>query len=153
MTTVGGCAHSCHELDPGLVSRVASRLKCTAPAAAAAAAAAAPSQVELLAGLTAAELWPATNLAMPAWLLLALLPKWRLTPLLVLVPPLVHAAIYCCCVVTVLADAGGSGTMPDFATLDGVVALFSDPATARVAPSAVFVGWLHYLAFDLLVGR
>lgn len=100
----------------------------------------------LLFGLDAAQLWPLTNLVLPAWLLLALLPKWRHTPALTIVPPLVHAAMYVLVIVSGQLDAPEGEAAPDFTSLEGVVRLFQDP-------SGVFAGWLHYLVFDLLVGR
>jgi Domain of unknown function (DUF4281) len=44
------------------------------------------------------------------------------------------------------ADAGAAAEPPDFTSLDGVVTIFQDP-------NNVFVGWIHYIAFDLLVAR
>mmetsp|Transcript_8723 Transcript_8723/g.12848 ORF Transcript_8723/g.12848 Transcript_8723/m.12848 type:complete len:110 (+) Transcript_8723:8-337(+) len=38
------------------------------------------------------------------------------------------------------------GDAPDFSTFEGVVNLFKDP-------NGVFVGWIHYVVFDALVGR
>ncbi len=53
--------------------------------------------------------------------------------------PVLLAAAY---VVLLVTHWGGGG---DFSSLAGVEALFRRPA-------AVLVGWLHYLAFDLLIG-
>jgi len=100
----------------------------------------------LLGGLDAAQLWPLTNLVLPAWLLLCILPTWRHTPLLTLVPPFIHAAMYAAMVISLPLNAPPNAPGPDFGSLHGVVAMFQDP-------SVVFLGWVHYLAFDLLVGR
>lgn len=44
-----------------------------------------------------------------------------------------------------LGEPSADGAAPDFSTLDGVAALFSER-------EAVLVGWIHFLAFDLFVG-
>ena len=124
-----------------------------------------------LIGLDAAQLWPLTNLVLPAWLLLAFAPSWRHTAKLTLIPPLVHSLLYALCVLSVFGDPSGEGP-PDFGSLQGVVKLFQDPngASPDNLPSThtthtshrnfvvadwagVFAGWVHYLVFDLFVGR
>jgi hypothetical protein len=102
-------------------------------------------QLSLLGGLDVGQLWPLTNLVMPAWLLLVLLPTWRYTPMLTLLVPLFHAALYGAVIISALLNAPNAAG-PDFTTLDGVVTMFKDP-------TVVFAGWVHYLAFDLLIGR
>ncbi|KAL7539096.1 hypothetical protein ACHAWF_006296 [Thalassiosira exigua] len=101
----------------------------------------------LLGGYDAAELWPTVHLALPSWLLLILAPRWKHTPALSLVGPVLHAAIYALSMIslTLLNDGGGAEDV-DFFTLEGVAAIFRDP-------SGVFVGWIHYCAYDVLVGR
>ncbi len=54
--------------------------------------------------------------------------------------PVLLAAAY-----VVLLVAYWSGTRGDFSSLSGVQTLFRQPAAA-------LAGWLHYLAFDLLIG-
>ena len=51
--------------------------------------------LRLLGGLTAADLWPTTNLALPAWLLLVFVPRWRHTPSVALAVSLISAILYC----------------------------------------------------------
>ena len=80
---------------------------------------------------------------LPAWALLAVAPKAAITRNVVHATwvPLVLAAFY----------AGGMVTAPpapegaSFFTLGGVQLFLSQPHGA-------FVGWVHYLAFDLFVG-
>lgn len=100
----------------------------------------------LLGGLNAGQLWPLTNLVLPAWLLLVMLPTWRYTPILTLFPPFVHSALYAMVVITSLLNVPDGDAGPDFMTLDGVITMFRDP-------NVVFAGWIHYLVFDLLIGR
>lgn len=83
---------------------------------------------------------------LPAWLLLAFAPRWRVTG------ALVHGgwyiAAYCLLYTGFLVYALGF-TPPvegaSFNSLAGVMALFSSPL-------GVLIGWVHYLAFDLFVG-
>jgi len=55
--------------------------------------------------------------------------------------PIALSLIYVFYVFTGLFQTG----MPDFGSLDSVMQLFTDE-------KAVLAGWIHYLAFDLLVG-
>ena len=82
-------------------------------------------------------------IALPMWILMILLPKWKVTRFLMDIKliPVLLAVIYAVYIVQSLI-AGG---MMDFGTLDSVMALFTDE-------TAVLAGWVHYLAFDLLVG-
>merc|ERR1712032_868946 len=48
----------------------------------------------LLAGKNAEELWPALNVIMLTWVLLALAPRYKHTPTLTLVAPVVVATLY-----------------------------------------------------------
>jgi hypothetical protein len=100
----------------------------------------------LFGGLDAGQLWPLTNLVLPAWLLLVVLPTWRYTPMLTLFPPLLHSALYAMVVISSLLNAPVGDAGPDFSTLDGIITMFQDP-------TVVFAGWVHYLVFDLLIGR
>lgn len=102
-----------------------------------------PELSPVLAGQTVADLWPVTNWMLPAWLLLAILPRWKYTKWLTLVPPIFHSIIYAVIIIPLMMS---SKETADFTSLEGVFKLFQDP-------NAVFVGWIHYLAFDLLVGR
>jgi hypothetical protein len=84
----------------------------------------------------------ANIVAMLAWAALVLAPRRALTRHLVLSGAvlLTLAAAY---LIAILASLPGSGG--NFASLEGVMELFSQPG-------AVLAGWLHYLAFDLFVG-
>ena len=73
----------------------------------------------------------ASTLALVGWLLLVFLP---------VALPVVFAAAYV--VILVLEGVESSG---DFQSLAGVAALFSNPWL-------LLAGWIHYLAFDMLVG-
>lgn len=76
------------------------------------------------------------------WLLLALLPRHRITTVLVHAPvvPVVYGVAY-----MVLLFGDSAGTSGDMMTLDGVAALLGQK---RIA----FAGWVHYLIFDLFIG-
>jgi len=101
----------------------------------------------LAGGLTALELWPATNLVLLGWLLLVFLPGWEHTKTLSLVPPILHSAIYVVSNISLMRfPSDPTKAQPDFTKLEGVVEMFQDA-------NVVFVGWLHYLVFDLLIGR
>ncbi|MBO6575667.1 MAG: DUF4281 domain-containing protein [Rhodothermales bacterium] len=84
----------------------------------------------------------AGTLVMPCWLLLIFAPRWSWTTRLittVAVPALLAVAY-----IYFLASGFGE-TDGGFGSLDEVATLFSDPRN-------LLAGWLHYLAFDLLVG-
>ena len=93
--------------------------------------------------MTADQLFlPANYVAMLGWVLLAVLPDRRWVTGLVTgtVIPVLLAVAYVVIVVTVFPVAEGS-----FSTLAGVTQLFANPWL-------LLGGWLHYLAFDLLIG-
>jgi hypothetical protein len=84
----------------------------------------------------------ANGLAMAAWLLLAALPRrdWVVDLVAGRTVPAAFAVVY----VTIMAIAW-SGAEGGFSSLDGVAALFDNQWL-------LLAGWIHYLAFDLLVG-
>ena len=93
-----------------------------------------------------ANLW-----AMLCWVVLAFAPKREQ-----IMTPLFYAGVgllalsYAVLIVSLLGGMIGGGTgstggTPDFTTLAGVQALFDSQGGATI-------GWIHYLAFDLLVG-
>jgi hypothetical protein len=84
----------------------------------------------------------ANLIAIVAWLLLVILPRQRwVTELLTsVVVPTLFAIVYVAIVVTTFGHTPGG-----FSTLAAVATLFS-------SPWALLAGWIHYLAFDLLIG-
>ncbi|MDG1825299.1 MAG: ABA4-like family protein [Henriciella sp.] len=84
-------------------------------------------------------------LVLPAWALLVLLPKAKITKTLVhsMLWPVVMGGIYTASLIGALFF-GMSHPEAGF-TMDGVTALFQHP-------NGVITGWSHYLVFDLFVG-
>jgi ABA4-like protein len=84
----------------------------------------------------------ANSVALIAWLLLAVMPRLHWVSLLASrIVPATFAATY----VLILAAKWGTSS-GNFSSLAGVASLFANPWV-------LLVGWLHYLAFDLLVGH
>lgn len=92
-----------------------------------------PSQVFSIAGM----------LAMPMWILMIFLPKWKITRFLIdfKIIPLLLSIIYAIYIFISIQQGG----MMDFGSLASVMQLFT-------VENAVLAGWVHYLAFDLIVG-
>lgn len=91
--------------------------------------------------LPADQLFPAANLvAVCAWVLLALFPRRRWATFGATAIPAVLAAIYTAIVVVAFGRAPGG-----FSSLTAVALLFTNRWM-------LLAGWMHYLAFDLLVG-
>jgi hypothetical protein len=89
------------------------------------------------------QIFGITNaIAILSWLLLAVLPgrQWVTGVVTGKAVPLLFALIYAGIMATTFSGANGS-----FSTLDGVASLFANRWL-------LLAGWLHYLAFDLLVG-
>jgi hypothetical protein len=85
-----------------------------------------------------------TVLAVMGWIVLVFLPSHRAAVegiARTLVPALLSAA-YVVILVPALLGGGGTGTLGSF---EGVAAILNQPWL-------LVAGWLHYLAFDLLVG-
>lgn len=84
-------------------------------------------------------------LVLPMWLLMILLPGWSVTrrliasPLVAVPPALLYAVL-------VLPRLGAVLPAVSSPTLTGVAALLGTPEGATIA-------WVHFLAFDLFVGR
>lgn len=84
-------------------------------------------------------------LVMPFWLLIIALPHWHWTqrimrsPLVIALP----AALYAVLVLPRIAAVLPAVSNP---TLPGIAALLGQPDGATI-------GWVHFLAFDLFVGR
>lgn len=92
--------------------------------------------------MTAERLFSILNLvAMASWILLAALPGRRLVARTItgVVVPALLAVVY---VGLIASHWGGPG---GFSSLAAVALLFSDPWV-------LLAGWVHYLAFDLLIG-
>ncbi len=85
----------------------------------------------------------AGTITMPMWILMILLPKWKVTRFLIdfKVVPLALSVIYA----IYIFQAMQIGGWMDFGSLASVMELFTEE-------NAVLAGWVHYLAFDLLVG-
>lgn len=84
--------------------------------------------------------------AIVAWLLLVLLPTWKVTRRIAesAAFPVFLSILYVAGIVPVLMRTG-PGIMADFGTAEGVLRLLRDPDVALVA-------WIHILAFDQVVG-
>merc|ERR1711976_7489 len=92
------------------------------------------------------ELLVLQNLSLPGWLALALLPKnaWArgFAVLMALLASAVYAALMGSAIYEGKLDSFGLET---FQSLDGLVQMFS-------RTDVMLVGWMHYVAFDLMVG-
>src|SRR5688572_17572603 len=89
------------------------------------------------------QIFTITNtIAVFGWVLLAALPgrRWVTDVVTGKALPALFAVVYIAIVGTTFFGAEGS-----FSTLDGVARLFPNPWL-------LLAGWLHYLAFDLLIG-
>jgi hypothetical protein len=82
---------------------------------------------------------------LPFWLMMIVLPSWHWTPRIIRRPVIgvVPAAVYAVLVLPRLREVGPVVSAPN---LPDIAALLSTPAGATIA-------WVHFLAFDLLVGR
>src|SRR5215470_5916751 len=84
-------------------------------------------------------------LVLPIWALMIFMPRWRWTarilrsPWVSAAPALLYAAL-------VLPRLGAIWAAVSRPTLPGVMALLASPTGATIA-------WVHFLAFDLFVGR
>lgn len=95
--------------------------------------------------MDAASVFRVANIAaMLGWVLMALLPRWRGTELVVHrgVLPLLLSVLYLGLFVVQSVTGGAEG---GFGSLAGVKQLFSNDWV-------LLAGWVHYLAFDMFVG-
>ncbi len=93
--------------------------------------------------MNAYQIFPIANLiAMLSWILLAVLPnrRWVTEVITGVAVPALFAVVYIAIAVAVFPHAEGG-----FNSLAGVAALFANRWM-------LLAGWLHYLAFDLLIG-
>jgi hypothetical protein len=81
----------------------------------------------------------------PFWALMILLPHWRWTrrAMAGIWPVMIPAVIYAILILPQIGSVFGALASP---TLGGI-------ATLLGAPSGAAIGWAHFLAFDLFVGR
>jgi len=84
----------------------------------------------------------ASTIAALQWLVLTVLPKWKVTQLLIRYPfvPVLLSVIYCIYIIGFFSTPGGG-----YNSLQQVRTLFADDRL-------LLAGWVHYLAFDLLIG-
>ena len=82
------------------------------------------------------------TLVLPQWFLMIVAPKWSLTQQLVKlrIIPFLLAIVY-----AIYIGLSFGGSEGGFGSLEGVMQLFTDK-------QMVLAGWIHYLAFDLLIG-
>ena len=81
-------------------------------------------------------------IAMLGWIILIALPMWYASDKFIIgIIVTLFAVIYTYYIVTNLSAID----MKSFGSLKGVTTLFTNPL-------AVLIGWVHYLAFDLMVG-
>jgi hypothetical protein len=93
--------------------------------------------------VTPEQVFSIVNLiAIAAWIALMILPgrRWVTGIVTSTVVPLLFAIVYVAIVATTFGRTPGG-----FSTLADVASLFSNPW-------ALLAGWIHYLAFDLLIG-
>lgn len=93
--------------------------------------------------MTPEQVFSIANLiATAAWLALVILPgrRWVTGIITSTLVPLLFAIVYVAIVVTTFGRTPGG-----FSTLEAVATLFSNRW-------ALLAGWIHYLAFDLLIG-
>jgi hypothetical protein len=83
------------------------------------------------------------TLALVGWVLLAVLPgrRWVTDIATSVVIPALLAAVYVALIVSTFGRAEGG-----FSSLAGVASLFREPWV-------LLAGWVHYLAFDMLIGN
>ncbi|CAN7486888.1 ABA4-like family protein [Paenibacillus sp. LjRoot153] len=92
-------------------------------------------------------LYSFTGIAMLAWLLLILLPSWKVTRMFAkaAVFPIYLMLLYSIGIISVII-AQGFGFVSDFNSAEGVIQLLSNPSFALLA-------WIHILCFDQAVGH
>jgi len=92
--------------------------------------------------MTPADLFTLANLCVvPAWLMLAILPRWRWTRIVAAYAvPAALGVVYLLIMLQEFdLDGGGFGSLAE------VSRLFENPWM-------LLAGWIHYLAFDLFIG-
>lgn len=82
-------------------------------------------------------------LVMPQWLLMLILPNWRITRWLVKSKMVI--VILCFVYLFYIIGHFDWKSFSDFGSLEGIKALFAND-------NLLLAGWIHYLAFDLFAG-
>src|SRR5688572_9559337 len=92
-----------------------------------------------------AALFNLAGFAIVAWLLLILLPVWKVTRWIAetAIFPVFLAVIYIIGIIPLVVQAG-PGMISDFGSAEGVLRLLADPNVALIA-------WIHILTFDQVV--
>ncbi|WP_020061317.1 ABA4-like family protein [Bacillus sp. 123MFChir2] len=93
------------------------------------------------------KLFSLAGIAILLWLLLILLPTWRVTRFLasIAIFPMYLAALYATGIIMVIVSSG-FGFVQDFGSAEGVIRLLSKPDFALLA-------WIHLLCFDQAIGH
>lgn len=89
----------------------------------------------------------ANGLALLAWLPMLIAPRWKWTKWGVTQKPIISilALAYLLLFIYFILNSSAEAAAMDFSSLAEVKALFQ-------SDEAVLVGWIHYLAFDLMAG-
>ncbi len=82
------------------------------------------------------------TIAMFTWVLLIVVPRWKWISRIVVSGVVMLLSI---CYAYYISQSLSIDDLSSFGSLEGVMALFTNPV-------AVLAGWIHYLAFDLMVG-
>eukprot|EP01035_Chromulina_nebulosa_P008253 gene8253-11185_t len=93
-----------------------------------------------------AEIFPFLNFVLLGYALIIFFPRWKFTKVITLILPAVYSFLYLVLVIDWIKKNPTKVSSIDFSTLRSVVDLFKDEA-------AVFAGWTHYIAFDLMIAR
>ena len=94
--------------------------------------------------MTPTDVFSMANLmVVPMWILMIFLPHWKVTQFLMdyRLIPIALSVIYAIYIIQSILNGGAM----DFGSLSSVMELF-------IEEKAVLAGWIHYLAFDLLIG-
>ena len=100
--------------------------------------------VPFFAHLSDADLFPIVNIVIPAWILLVLGPRWKITQAVVGLTALLLSLLYALLVYTAVVKHLSESADFSMDTYDwvGVAKLLSQPGT-------VLPAWVHFVAFDL----
>lgn len=82
------------------------------------------------------------TIALFSWVALMVAPRWRYISRIIIGGVVTLLAI---CYIYYISQSLAIEDFSNFGSLEGVMTLFNNPV-------AVLAGWIHYLAFDLMVG-